>query len=364
MSKPGFLARKDLPPVALPVFQNPQPAAQPPSQDNPGVAAFVKGEAESSRLSLEGEIVEFYFEEDIPKAPLIELLDVEGEPDRNFVIGTPPLIITCLDDSSDEEVDNMASNKGKSLRELMAARGKGQTSKAPTKSQTPSNLPPAPPQIPADLSLKANLDLKKKRPVESLKEGEVGPRQGTKQQKVTREHRDKRAPSVESREELDRAEVRMPPRTWSPQLEVEGASIPYNTSVREYKRGLAGYIAAALEQHMLLLRDMKAYRRFSQGELFLSLKRDLAMVRQLIFYRQDHWVILYSNSCHFVILGQITQQVFVVEELCRGNRNLADVEALSRVEVEKALGDLKQEHHELFKKLKEVETGLGVLRLA
>jgi len=60
--------------------------------------------------------------------------------------------------------------------------------------------------------LKANLDLKKKRPVESLKEGEVGPRQGTKQQKVTREHRDKRAPYVESREELDRAEVRMPPR--------------------------------------------------------------------------------------------------------------------------------------------------------
>ena len=54
----------------------------------------------------------------------------------------------------------------------------------------------------------------------------------------------------------------------------------------------------------------------------------------------------------------------MVEELCRGNRNLADVEALSRVEVEKALGDLKQEHHELFKKLKEVETGLGVLRLA
>ena len=81
------------------------------------------------------------------------------------------------------------------------------------------------------------------------------------------------------------------------------------------------------------------------------------MVRQLIFYRQDHWVILYSNSCHFVILGQITQQVFVVEEWCRGNRNLADVEALSRAEVEKALGALKQEHHELSEKLKEAETG-------
>ena len=71
----------------------------------------------------------------------------------------------------------MALNKGnKSLRELMAAQGKGQTSKVPTKSQTPSNLPPASPQVPTDLDLKVNLDLKKKRLVESLDEGEVGPR--------------------------------------------------------------------------------------------------------------------------------------------------------------------------------------------
>ena len=33
---------------------------------------------------------------------------------------------------------------------------------------------------------------------------------------------------------------------------------------------------------MLLPRDMEAYGRFSQPELFLSLKRDLAMVRQFI----------------------------------------------------------------------------------
>ena len=113
------------------------------------------------------------------------------------MVGVPPIVIACSDGSFDEEVNNMGS-KGKSLRELMAARGKGQTSKAPTKSQTHSDLPPAPPQIPANLDLKANPDLKKKRPVESLEEGEVGPRQGGKQQKMTREQRDKRAPSVES----------------------------------------------------------------------------------------------------------------------------------------------------------------------
>ena len=85
-----------------------------------------------------------------------------------------PFIITCSDDSSNEKVDNMAFNKGKSLRELMAARGKGQSSKALAKSQT-SSLPPVAPQVPADLGLKANPNLKKKRSVESLEEGEMRP---------------------------------------------------------------------------------------------------------------------------------------------------------------------------------------------
>ena len=46
----------------------------------------------------------------------------------------------------------------------------------------------------------------------------------------------------------------------------------------------------------------------------------------------------------------------MVEEWCRDNRKLANTKALSRAEVEKALGAFKQEHHELAKRLKEVET--------
>ena len=38
---------------------------------------------------------------------------------------------------------------------------------------------------------------------------------------------------------------------------------------------------------------------------------------------------------------QITQQVFVAEQWCHDNRKLANVEALSHAEVEKALGALK-----------------------
>ena len=117
-------------------------------------------------------------------------------------------MIACPDNSFDEEEDDMALNKGnKSLKELMAARGKGSTSKAPPKSQAPSNLPLSPSQVLTDPSLKPNPDLKKKRPAESLEEGEVGPRQGTKHQKVVQEPRDKRSQSLDSREEQERAEV-------------------------------------------------------------------------------------------------------------------------------------------------------------
>ena len=76
-------------------------------------------------------------------------------------------MIAYPDSSSEEGEDSMTLNKGnKSLRELMASRGKVSSSKEATKSQVPSNLPPSPPQIPTDLGLKPIVDLKKKMPIE------------------------------------------------------------------------------------------------------------------------------------------------------------------------------------------------------
>ena len=84
-----------------------------------------------------------------------------------------------------------------------------------------------------------------------------------KQQKTTWGQRSKRANSVESRDEENRAEVRVNPHVWSPKIELDGVAIPYTASVREYNRGRAGYIAEALEQLVLLPQDMEDYRRFS-----------------------------------------------------------------------------------------------------
>ena len=121
----------------------------------------------------------------------------------------------------------MALNKGnKSLRELMVAWNKVSTSKEATKSQVPPTLPPPPPSLPVDLGLKVIPDLKKKRPVQELEKGEVGSQKGAKQQKVAKDPRDKSSSSVDSREEQNRADVRLLQRLWSPRLGVDGAAIP------------------------------------------------------------------------------------------------------------------------------------------
>ena len=115
-------------------------------------------EVASSRLSLEEEINKFHFEEEKSlKAPLINISDAEGESDRNSGIHTPNLVTARPDDLNKEEGSTTLNKGNKSLRELMAVRGKESTSKATPKSQVP--LPP--PQIPTDLGLKPNLDLKK-----------------------------------------------------------------------------------------------------------------------------------------------------------------------------------------------------------
>ena len=111
----------------------------------------------------------------------------------------------------------------------MANRNKGSTLKEVPKIQVPPNLPPPPP-LPTDLGLHANLNLRKKRSVEDLEEGEVTPKKGAKQQKKAKDPQDKKGKSLESQDE---AEVRRVPRTWALRLEMEGAPIPWDATIWE-----------------------------------------------------------------------------------------------------------------------------------
>ena len=108
-----------------------------------------------------------------------------------------------------------------------------------------------------------------------MEEGELVPWKENKQQKTSKDPRDKRGNSVDSRDEV---EVRRPQRPWAPQLEMDGAAIPYDASIWDTPRGHANYLAQALQQPFLLPRDMESIRHMRQPDLFMSLKRDLVMV--------------------------------------------------------------------------------------
>ena len=201
VSKPGFLARRDLPPVVLPLQQVFLEAAAAPRE-----------EVTSSHLSLKVKINKFHFEEgEIQETPLVNISNAEEEANRHSGVHLPTLVVAHLDSTSEEEEDEMALNRrNRSLRDLMAARNKGTTSQEVLKSQVPPTLPPPPPSLPTDLRLKAIPNLKKKRPIQNLEEREVGPQKGKKQMKVAKDARDKRSNSVDNREEQTRADVRLP----------------------------------------------------------------------------------------------------------------------------------------------------------
>ena len=91
-------------------------------------------------------------------------------------IQTSAQVITYIGDTSDEE-EAMAPKTGPCLKKLMKSRNKASSPKDKNKSKPPTNPPP---QIPADLRLKPNPDLRKKRQMETAEEGELGPSKGKK----------------------------------------------------------------------------------------------------------------------------------------------------------------------------------------
>ena len=169
VSKPRFLAQRDLPTVVL------------PTQPIPLEVAALREETTSTHLSFKAEIDQFHLDEE-GEAPdrLVEVSNSEAGLDRSSVVDFPRLVVTQIDTSEEEEEEeeeeeDMALNQRRSQRDHLAERNKGSSSKEATKSQVPPSLPPPPPLPPTDLGLNVIKDLKKKRPVQDLEEGEVAP---------------------------------------------------------------------------------------------------------------------------------------------------------------------------------------------
>ena len=83
------------------------------------------------------------------------------------------LIVAWIDTSQEVEEEGMDLKPRSGLRGLMSNRNKGQSSKDAPKEQVPASLPPPPPST--DPALQSIPNLRWKRLVEELEEGEVGP---------------------------------------------------------------------------------------------------------------------------------------------------------------------------------------------
>ena len=106
VSRPGFLTSHDLPPVDHPIPQGIPLAAQPLQQVPLGHVVAEEGAASSS--SVDKEIDKFRFFE----KEAIVILEAEEEADEYSCVQTPALIITYMEDSSDNGSKNWPKFEG------------------------------------------------------------------------------------------------------------------------------------------------------------------------------------------------------------------------------------------------------------
>ena len=75
-----------------------------------------------------------------------------------------------------------------------------------------------------------------------------------------------------------RSDPQIGPPAWLPAPILNGEPLLANTSICDFQGGLAGYVVEVVEQALLLPEDMAELRGMRRHEVFLNLKRYLAMV--------------------------------------------------------------------------------------
>ena len=98
-----------------------------------------------------------------------------------------------------------------------------------------------------------------------------------------------------------RGDSQVAPLSWTLTLMLDGAHLPANASIRDFRGGKAGYMANAVEQALLLLEDMADLRPLRRHEVFLSLKRDLVMVSLSIHHLFFFFLFLQVSSPYFLL---------------------------------------------------------------
>ena len=87
-------------------------------------------------------------------------------------------------------------------------------------------------------------------------------------------------------------------QTWNPPLVLNGSPIPLDSSIKDFQKGKARYVANALKQPLLLPDDMAKLRTMKKHEMF-----------------QLFHLIPFLFLFHFLIFKEGIQAAYIVEEL-------------------------------------------------
>ena len=99
---------------------------------------------------------------------------------------------------------------------------------------------------------------------------------------MTKMTRAQQRKGVESSGIASKQRSRVP--NWNLIFEFDNSNLQEDASIRDFDGGRAGYIANAMEQALLLPKDMDELRNLKKHKLFLSVMRDLALVRFLYIH--------------------------------------------------------------------------------
>ena len=120
---------------------------------------------------------------------------------------------------------------------------------------------------------------------------------------------------------------------------LDKALLPTDASIRDFQHGKVGYVANAVEQALLLPRDMADLRSMKKHEVFLSFKRNLALISLSIVFLLFKVVIAFSNrhtlslkGCSSCTQGQGIGEQFHRQMKDEEGRRIATVEAFSVAE--------------------------------
>ena len=139
---------------------------------------------------------------------------------------------------------------------------------------------------------------------------------------------------------------------------LDGSPLPTNSSIKDFQNKKAGYVADAVEQSLLLPEDMVDLRTLKKHEVFLSLKKDLAMVSL------SSYVFFFSFLLTAKFPLQAILATFRAEELVDiSHRQMKDEEG-RRVAIVEAFKVAKKRLKESDAKLTEVERGRKSTKVA